>query len=234
MDNEFETRKFNIEEIAKFESGKDFSNNPEASKYIKTEQKEEKKFKLDKKVIALIGAGLVVLIIIFSILSNTLRNDVFYKAPEKEVQEEVIEKVPEKEVIEITEPETEPEIETEKEICPYKHAVGNYILESDSPDLGKLSYNVYVSNINDEGRIIFSIAMMNEDSKVLYETGSITGYLDDNKVEFKWGDNHGNSGEGELSVFDSSITIRIEQLETADGNIATLATDTPLSIVKKE
>ena len=234
MDNEFETRKFNIEEIAKFESDKDFSNNPEASKYIKTDQKEDKKNKLNKKVISLIGLGLVVIIVIFSILSNTLRNDVFYKAPDKtEELEEVIEKAPEQEVIEITEPETEPEPE-EKEVCPYKHAVGNYILESDSPDLGKLSYNVYVSNINDEGRIIFSIAMMNEDSKVLYETGSITGYLEDNKVEFKWGDNHGNSGEGELSVFDSSITIRMVELETADGNIATLATDTPLSIAKKE
>ena len=245
---EFSTRKFDLSEIAKAEGEKDFSLNPEAKKfygeeYKKAEEnvsykKNSEKTKNENKKKALIAAILVFVIgmgIFFGILIKmTYRNDVFYVSPdnnktdlERQEPKKPPEEVPEK--IEEPKPSDKPE---EKKESPYKSCVGTYVFKSTSEEMGDLTYNVYVSNISDEGEILFSVALMNSDSSVMYETGTITSKLSDNKAEFKWGDNHGNSGIGELVLNFDNVSIMLIESETSEGNLLSLATDNPITIPK--
>lgn len=241
MNNEFETKKFNLDEISKGVAERDFSYNPTGEKYKHNieNRNNEKNKSTDKKIadkkIVLISVLTVMAIAVVAIFAVNLfsSDDKFYKSsPKEEVANPSLESddetAKEKEEEKPTEPQDRKE---EKVVCPYKGSVGNYIMTSSS-DVGEMSYNVYISNISDDGDIIFSVALMNTDVSVMYETGSIKGTLDDNKLDFNWKDNHGNSGTGELKLFENAVSIMLNQQETSENNTASLDTGTPLTIAK--
>lgn len=240
--DEFETRKFNLDEIAMAEKENDYSLNPEATKFYEDLKKENEKpvnkGKTDgnkkKMIIAAVSVFLVGLIIFMVVILNlTSRNDVFYTSDPEDIKLEKQEPNPEEtdEYEELLEPVEDEKNEKDKP-SPYKGSIGNYIFTSSSEGLGNCSYNVYVSNVTDDGTILFAVVFMNEDSTIMYETGTISATLNGNKAEFNWSDNHGNSGIGELELLDNSVSVMLIQNETAEGNTASLATDNPVTIQK--